>query len=208
MKTRIVIRIICPMLLALPLLLTSCQRHAASTPAQGEDVSQYLLTIAALESELQQQKESFYIKESAYKNEISHLQEQITVLVGKAEQDDADVVFHYRVENGEATITGYDGEASLLCIPSTLNGYPVVAIGERVFEGTSIAAVVIPEGVREVGWFAFYGCTDLINITLPASVTSIGYAVFDGCSHLSVYCPADSYAEQYARSYGLTCIIK
>ena len=32
---------------------------------------------------------------------------------------------------------------------------------------------VIPEGVTEIGWSAFVGCTSLTSIDIPESVTSI-----------------------------------
>ncbi len=206
MNTRFIIKLLV-LLMTLSLTLTGCAVGAGEQVQEEEDVSHYLSTIATLESELQTQKEAFYIKESVYQTEIAELRSQISTLLGQVENTQTtQTVFRYRVEEGEAVITGYSGSAALLTIPATLDGYPVKAIGERVFEDTEIAAVVIPEGVREVGWFAFYGCEDLINITLPASVTIIGYAVFDGCTSLSIYCPAGSYAEQYAKSYGIDCI--
>ena len=116
------------------------------------------------------------------------------------------VEFRYRLENGGAIITGYRGECALLTVPQTLDGYPVIAIGERAFEGATFSAVILQEGVSSIGWFAFYGCENLINVTLPESVSSIGYAVFDGCGDLSVYCSAGSYAARYAQSYGLTLV--
>jgi hypothetical protein len=114
-----------------------------------------------------------------------------------------ELVFSYRLESGKAIVTGYKGSSTLVTIPATLDGYPVVAIGERAFEGQRIAAVILPEGLEAIGWFAFYGCEKLIDVSIPESVTSIGYAVFDGCEGVSIICPIGSYAEQYATSYGL-----
>lgn len=209
MKTRTV----SVLLLIFTLLsLASCARRG-DTPVEGADtspdtdVAQYVTIITSLETELQRQKEGFSLKELAYKTEIADLREQITTLATQIEQSEtSSLTFTYRLENGEATITGYSGAATILRIPSTLDGYPVVAIGERVFENRDVAAVVLPDGVREIGWFAFYGCAALSNVTIPASVTSIGYAVFDGCSDLHIYCPVGSYAEKFAKSYGISCV--
>ena len=47
------------------------------------------------------------------------------------------------------------------------------------------ANVVIPDGVKEIGWGAFCGCTSLKSITIPNSVTSIGDGAFCGCTSLT-----------------------
>lgn len=193
---------------ALALLLSGCAPVPEEQQPTADDGAQYQQTIAALEKELAAQREQHALSESQYKAEIAALQAQLTLLSKKepAQTDQSSVEFRYRTENGGAVITGYRGTLSLLCIPETLDGLPVIAIGERAFEGASLTAVVLPNGLCSIGWFAFYGCESLINVTIPASVNSIGYAVFDGCGDLTVYCPPDSYAARYAQSYGLSYI--
>ena len=166
--------------------------------------------IASLEAELQQVKEEKYANEQTYYKEIAALKEELARLTTeKKPEGGTSLVFHYKVEGDAATITGYEGTAALVRIPSTLDGYPVKKIGERAFEGNeSLAAVVVPEGVVEIDWFAFYGCAALQEITLPDSVQVVGHAVFDGCNDLRVICSKDSYAMAYANSYGLPVIIR
>ena len=192
------------------LLTTGCAQPAASTE-QNEQA--YIDRIAALEEALQLEREARTAAEAAQNAELSALQERLAALEGKKDTDvsgtpTGELVFRYRVENGKAIITGYDGSSTLVTVPALLDGYPVVAIGERAFEGKPVAAVVLPDGLEAVGWFAFYNCDALLSITIPASVTSIGYAVFDGCPHVSLACPSDSYAARYAASYGLPCILQ
>ena len=43
----------------------------------------------------------------------------------------------------------------------------------------------IPEGVTEIGRYAFSGCTALASVTIPASVTAIGVNAFEGCTSLA-----------------------
>ena len=191
----------------LALILGGCT--AKVTPPNGEQGSTQEAdrqTIAALEAELQKEREAHYITKATLSAEIEDLEERLALLAtGKGEgQAPQTAEFRYRVENGKAVITGYTGELAILNIPTELGGYPVGAIGERAFEGAPLTAVVVPEGVESVGWFAFYGCERLISVSLPQSVELIGYAVFDGCQRLTVFCPANSYAHRYAVSYGIS----
>ena len=45
--------------------------------------------------------------------------------------------------------------------------------------------VVIPEGVTEIGWYAFEGCISLKSVVIPCSVTDIGNAAFKDCTSLT-----------------------
>ena len=101
--------------------------------------------------------------------------------------------FEYKVVNGSATITDYDGYASTLVIPATLGGKPVTSIGWNAFEGcTRLTAVTIPDSVTSIGYAAFYHCTRLTTITIPDSVTSIDYRAFAGCTSLTTITIPDS----------------
>jgi hypothetical protein len=85
-----------------------------------------------------------------------------------------------------ATITGYRGAGGAITIPSTLGGYPVVAIGVDAFHSqASLTSVVIPYGVISIGQSAFQSCTALTSVTIPGSVTGIGYCAFIFCSSLT-----------------------
>ena len=87
---------------------------------------------------------------------------------------------------GEVTITGYDGSATEVTIPSTINGNPVTAIGSNAFSNkTTITSVTIPGSVTTIGVGAFYGCEGLASITIPNSVTTIGASAFDICKRLT-----------------------
>ena len=51
--------------------------------------------------------------------------------------------------------------------------------------GKLISDLVIPDGVKSIGNYAFSGCSGLTSITIPDSVTSIGSSAFYGCSGLT-----------------------
>ena len=58
-------------------------------------------------------------------------------------------------------------------------------IGSFVFWSCSnLTSVTIPESVTSIGEHAFSKCSSLTTITIPNSVTSIGESAFEGCSGL------------------------
>ncbi len=94
--------------------------------------------------------------------------------------------YTYTVENGEATITGYNGNGSNIVIPSMLGGKQVTVIGQSSFENcSSLVNVKIPYGVKEIKECAFNSCPNLKNVDIPTSVTKLGGAVFGLCTSLT-----------------------
>ncbi len=51
--------------------------------------------------------------------------------------------------------------------------------------GKTATSFDIPQGVTDIGNYAFYSCDSLINVTIPNSVTEIGYSAFEGCGGLT-----------------------
>ena len=93
--------------------------------------------------------------------------------------------YTYTVSNNNATITGYTGNGGTIIIPSTLDGYPVVAIGDYAFSScSSLTSVAMPNNVTSIGYGAFFDCSSLLSVTIPNNVTSIGDTAFDYCSSL------------------------
>ncbi len=77
-------------------------------------------------------------------------------------------------------------------IPSTYNGKAVTAIEMLAFNDTTISKLYIHEGITSIGYSAFAGCTNLVEVHLPASLTSIGEQAFNGCSSLAKVTIADN----------------
>ena len=52
--------------------------------------------------------------------------------------------------------------------------------------------LVIPDGTKKIGAYAFYNCDALTSVTIGNSVTSIGWSAFEGCSGLTSVTIPDS----------------
>jgi len=113
--------------------------------------------------------------------------------------------FEYVKENGGITITKYNGKSKSPQIPERIDNLPVIKIGKRAFAESAISSVTIPNSCQTIDWFAFYGCFSLTSVYIPDSVSIIEYGAFDSCSKsLTVYCIQGSYAEKYAKSFGIS----
>ena len=80
----------------------------------------------------------------------------------------------YILSDGKATVIRYNGDKTELEIPDTLDGYPVIEIGEQAFARSTLTGVVIPPGVTAIGEAAFYFSESLSHVTMPDSVALIG----------------------------------
>ena len=83
----------------------------------------------------------------------------------------------------DADAVGYgafSGVSSLKSVALT-----AVSLGERAFyDCSSLADIVLDEGLLSVGASAFARCSALADIVLPVSVQAVGARVFDECSSL------------------------
>jgi len=98
--------------------------------------------------------------------------------------------------DGTATITGYEGNATEITIPGSIDGYEVTTIGTNAFATTDsdyyndndsynkIKKIVIEEGITTISYDAFYNCRDLSEIVLPNSLDKVCSGAFMGCVSL------------------------
>ncbi|MBR2520702.1 MAG: leucine-rich repeat domain-containing protein [Oscillospiraceae bacterium] len=118
--------------------------------------------------------------------------------------------FTAEIDVDSATIVGWSGESSNydpaeVTIPDTVGGYPVRAVGDEVFARKYLRSVHFPEGLEEIGAYAFYGCS-LAEAAFPEGLKRIGYSAFFGSGLTGeVFIPAsvviiDTYAFSYCRS--------
>ena len=196
--------------------LAQSQNNPSKEPSPTPTVD-YQAMIRELEAKISELEEAQSLSDTERQKELDALTKQLEALKKEAEKqespspDDSDPPkedltprFLYTVNDGKATITGYTGTESRLVIPAAIDGYAVHDIADGAFSSKTLKSVTVSNGVCRIDWFAFRDCINLESITLPSSVTSIGYAAFpDASSQFTVYCHSGSFAESYAKSYGL-----
>lgn len=84
----------------------------------------------------------------------------------------------------------YSGD---IVIPQFVNynndTYRVVRISDYAFQHDNITSIVLPEGLKSIGDYAFNLCKNLTSIELPDGLTSIGDYAFSGCDLTSIELP-------------------
>lgn len=99
--------------------------------------------------------------------------------------------FTYTESGGNATITAYTGAGGAVTIPSTLDTYPVIELGQDSFSNSStITSVNIPDSVVTIGASAFQTCSSLSSVILGEGVVHIGNYSFGSCALTAITIPA------------------
>lgn len=55
------------------------------------------------------------------------------------------------------------------------------------FEGMSLKTVVLPESMKQIGAYAFYGCENMASVDFSSDIEDIGMAAFMGCKSLTAF---------------------
>ena len=84
-----------------------------------------------------------------------------------------------------------------LILPSFLT-----TIEDEAFAGGAFKYVMLPEGVKTIGWHAFVDCPNLLYIYIPEDIESIDAHAFDGADRLTIIGVPGSSAESYAQLHG------
>lgn len=100
--------------------------------------------------------------------------------------------FTYATNDGLITIAGYSGPGGAVDIPGVIAGLPVTVIGDAAFSRSSVASVIVPQGITTIGNQAFLQDRSLTNVTLPNSVAYIEDQAFALCPRLAAFIIPDS----------------
>jgi hypothetical protein len=85
--------------------------------------------------------------------------------------------FLYVTRNGGITITGYIGSEKEVVIPKTINGLPVLSIGDSAFYRNRLTSLTLPDTITVIGVNAF-SYNRLTGLVLPDSVITVEYGAF------------------------------
>lgn len=120
----------------------------------------------------------------------------------------ADGLWTATVRDGYAIISKYNGSATEIVVPDTIDGVPVQELSSNLFseevrrnltsvtfpgtvkslpnailkDAVSLTRITLPEGLESLAGFS--GCTSLEEITLPSSLKSIPTNCFQDCTTL------------------------
>ena len=155
--------------------------------------------IASLKAEIEKLKNNSSEKETEKQDQNAESD------TSSANQPDEQKDFNYVLNGYSATITAININEETVVIPSVIDGYAVLGIGQEILkENNGVKRIIISSGITTIDWFAFKGAKSLVSITIPSSVTSIGYGAFDGSpKSFTIECAKDSFAMKYAQSYGI-----
>ena len=116
-------------------------------------------------------------------------------------------VFEYTLDDdGNATITKYDGNVRALTIPDTLDGYTVVGIGKNAFaKNTYLQSVVIPDTVTVIQESAFAECTNLSSVVLSENLVELGLSAFGETALTAIEIPKSLEKAHVSWTYSKDC---
>ena len=122
----------------------------------------------------------------------------------------------YSVQNNFVTIEKYIGikEKYLhVALPSEIDGLPVIAISEYAFENINYRSIIIPDSVREIRDYAFYGNPSFDRIIILGKETQVSSSAFNWemptssnlianqtIGNVPIYCEDNSLAREFAEN--------
>ena len=91
----------------------------------------------------------------------------------------------YEMTGETARVVEYGGLGLKVEIPACIEGNSVTEIGKKAFlSRKNLREIVIPDGVEEIGDWAFAHCDGLVWVSLPGRKIRFGKAVFKDCGRL------------------------
>jgi len=94
--------------------------------------------------------------------------------------------FKYSVIGNEIRIDKYVGNQMVVNVPEKIDGKIVTSLDESSFmDLDKITTIILPETLKELGNFAFSGCSNLKLINIPSKITVIPSYCFNNCRSLT-----------------------
>ncbi len=88
----------------------------------------------------------------------------------------------YKNINNELYILSWDEHQSIIEVPETIDGYPVVGIYKYAFEERmDVTEVILPKTIKIIGAHAFYNCKNLKRVELHDGIMELYDGAFKNC---------------------------
>lgn len=101
------------------------------------------------------------------------------------------LIYTVNADGESVTVSGTSGSPTQLTIESSISdknkNYTVTKIAMWAFNNArnTLTEVTLPNTVDEIGYQAFFNCSNLTKVIIPEGVTKIGRGAFYGCSQLT-----------------------
>ena len=169
--------------IALALILSAIITLSGCGSRSNTDVNALKEQIKELQSQLEEKENEpkdtewedvdYLDEEDYWDEEYEEEYEEVipeTIVYTLPENPESD--FNYRIEDGIAYITKYNGTSTEVRVPEKIDGLEVM-LGNNTFQGNDkITKIELPSGsITEISRVTFYGCTNVTSITLPDGVT-------------------------------------
>ena len=147
-------------ILAILLLLSVCLASCIARPEEKEENEGETLTSESFTPVVDEGEDGEAAK--AY----AEYKENLSLAFGESERTDASS-FKYETVDGGITVTEFVGTESVVVIPESIEGMPLVRIEAGAFSGKGVRAVYIPDSVLSIEKGAFADCEGLSTLRLP-----------------------------------------
>lgn len=146
----------------------------------------------SIDSKLQELGMKQFYEDGTYRYKIYNNDDETVLTSGD---------YQYTLNQDGATIVRYnDFDNEEVVVPNKIDGHPVVAVGDFAFSQATEAGeqwwgleyeytynfkkVILPEGIKTIGSYAFAGDNNLVEVIVPESLEHFGYCSFLECKSL------------------------
>ena len=107
----------------------------------------------------------------------------------------------YHVTSSGAELITCKNQSQTIKIPNFVDGVPVICIQTHAFDGCyNLQYIDIPEGVTEIGGYAFWDCQNIIYMVLPDSLENVvDWAL--NAPNITFICHEGTFGQQYSEKY-------
>lgn len=111
--------------------------------------------------------------------------------------------FLFEIKNSTYTLIAYIGTNDTITLPTSIDGNKYT-----IYEMRGVINVIIPDGMKNIGDYAFSNCASLTSVVIGNSVTSISHHAFHDCDSLTSVVIGDSVTSigdwAFSNCYSLT----